>query len=97
MGNLKNTYTLWVSKDKPHQPIRYETEGFDLLLRGPYDHYYLDYITFNDWSFNYTIMEIPKGMKAFSINLEKLLISVTYLGRNTVVVKSTCKYIKKNH
>ena len=85
MGNLKNTYTLWVSKDKPHQPIRYETEGFDLLLRGPYDHYYLDYITFNDWSFDYTIMEIPKGM------------TVTYLGRNTVLVNSTYKYIKKTH
>ncbi|XP_028397778.1 uncharacterized protein LOC114521510 [Dendronephthya gigantea] len=60
-GNLKNTYTLWVSKEKPHRPIRYETEGFDLLLRGYYDHYYLDYITFNDWYFDYMIMEIPEG------------------------------------
>lgn len=66
-GKLRNTFTLWVSKEKPHRPIRYETEGFDLLLLGYYDHYYLDYITFSDWYFDYTVMEVPKGMEIFNI------------------------------
>ena len=77
-GTLNNSYTLWVSKTKPHRPIRYETEGFDLLLVGYYDHYYLDYISFHAWEFDFQVMQIPQGwyavlMSEFCLHLLQLI------------------------
>ena len=60
-GNLNNTFTLWVSKTKPYRPIRYETVGFDLLIRAHYDHYFLDYVTFDEWIIDFGVMQIPEG------------------------------------
>ena len=57
----KNTYTFYVTKDKPYRPIRYIMHGYDTLLHSFYDHYVIDYLTFHEWKFNFRKMKIPKG------------------------------------
>ena len=57
----KNTYTLYVTRDKPHKPVRFVMHGYDVLLHSFYDHYVLDYLTFHSWQFDAKTMEIPEG------------------------------------
>ena len=40
--NKTSTYTLWVTERAPYRPVRYEINGFNLLLNAPYDHYFID-------------------------------------------------------
>ena len=62
-----NTYSLHISQSKPHKPIRYEMIGYDHLLRSHYDHYIIDYFSFEEWKFNYEILQIPKGIPSYFI------------------------------
>ncbi|XP_068679493.1 counting factor associated protein D-like [Montipora foliosa] len=57
----ENTYTFFVTKAKPHKPVRYVMHGYDTLLHSFYDHYIVDYLTFHEWKFNYDVMKIPRG------------------------------------
>ncbi|XP_028397683.1 counting factor associated protein D-like [Dendronephthya gigantea] len=57
--NKTNTYTLFVTDNEPHIPVKYEMFGYDDLLTSHYDHYILDYITFSPWAFNFSIFKIP--------------------------------------
>lgn len=57
----KNTYTLYITKEKPHRPLRYVMHGRDTLLHSSYDHYVIDYLTFHPWKFDFEVMKIPKG------------------------------------
>lgn len=63
--NKTNTYSLYISKHKPHKPLRYEMTGYDDMLASHYDHYVIDYVTFEAWMFNYTLFNLPEG-KEFS-------------------------------
>ncbi|XP_058968750.2 counting factor associated protein D [Pocillopora verrucosa] len=56
-----NTYTLYVTKEKPYRPVRYVMHGYDTLLHSFYDHYVVDYLSFHKWDFDFNIMKIPKG------------------------------------
>lgn len=56
-----NTYTLHVTQSTPYKPIRYEMVGYDHLLRSHYDHYIIDYFSFEEWDFDYKVLQIPKG------------------------------------
>eukprot|EP00794_Sanderia_malayensis_P004561 gene4561-5158_t len=47
-GMLNSQY-VWVTKSKPHRPIRYEMKGYDAMLGSYYDHYVLEYVTFGKW------------------------------------------------
>ncbi|XP_029202306.2 KDEL-tailed cysteine endopeptidase CEP1-like [Acropora millepora] len=61
--NKTNTYSLYISKHKPHKPLRYEMTGYDDMLASHYDHYVIDYVTFEPWMFNYTLFNLPEGSK----------------------------------
>ena len=79
--NKTNVYTLWVTERKPHVPVRYEINGFNLLLNAPYDHYFIDYISFKEWKMDPEIMQVPKGERR-------------YLARYTPIVNFT--FLKGN-
>ncbi|XP_048583024.1 counting factor associated protein D isoform X2 [Nematostella vectensis] len=57
----KNSYTFWMTKAKPHRPLRYVMHGYDTLLNSFYDHYVMDYLSFQPWKFDFEVMKIPKG------------------------------------
>ena len=59
----KNTYTLYVTREKPYRPVRYIMHGYDTLLHSFYDHYIMDYLSFREWEFDFDVMKIPKGTK----------------------------------
>ena len=59
----KNTYTLYVTREKPYRPVRYIMHGYDTLLYSFYDHYIVDYLSFREWEFDFNVMKIPKGTK----------------------------------
>ena len=59
----KNTYTLYVTREKPYRPVRYIMHGYDTLLHSFYDHYIVDYLSFREWEFDFNVMKIPKGTK----------------------------------
>lgn len=59
----KNTYTLYVTREKPYRPVRYIMHGYDTLLHSFYDHYIVDYLSFREWEFDFDVMKIPKGTK----------------------------------
>lgn len=60
-----NTYTFHVSQSKPYKPLRYEMIGYDHLLRSHYDHYIIDYFSFEPWKFDYKVLQIPKEFKCY--------------------------------
>ncbi|XP_066922832.1 counting factor associated protein D-like [Clytia hemisphaerica] len=66
-----NTYTLHVTQSTPYKPIRYEMVGYDHLLRSHYDHYIIDYFSFEEWDFDYKVLQIPKEYKCYK-QLEKM-------------------------
>ena len=59
--NKTNEYTFYITKSKPHRPLRYEMIGYDDLLTSHYDHYILDYITFEPWKFNMSLFSFPQS------------------------------------
>ena len=59
----KNTYTLYVTREKPYRPVRYIMHGYDTLLHSFYDHYIVDYLSFREWEFDFNVMKIAKGTK----------------------------------
>lgn len=59
--NRTNTYSFFISKTKPHKPLRYEMMGYDDMLTSHYDHYVLDYISFEPWQFNRSLFGLPKS------------------------------------
>lgn len=59
--NKTNTYSFFISKTKPHRPLRYEMMGYDDMLTSHYDHYVLDYISFEPWKFNRSVFGLPKS------------------------------------
>ena len=66
-----NIYTFYVTKSKPHRPLRYEMLGYDHLLRSHYDSYVLDYVTFEEWEFDFKKLQIPKGNLCFTTSSTK--------------------------
>lgn len=59
--NKSNVYSFYVTKNTPHRPLRYEMVGYDDMLTSHYDHYVLDYISFEPWSFNRSLLSLPKN------------------------------------
>lgn len=59
--NKSNTYSFYISKTKPHRPLRYEMVGYDDMLTSHYDRYILDYVTFEPWKFNRSLFNLPKS------------------------------------
>ncbi|XP_048583026.1 pro-cathepsin H isoform X2 [Nematostella vectensis] len=69
--NKTNTYILWITTHKPHRPLRFEMIGYDDMLTSHYDHYLIDYVTFDEWTLNSTVFQLPEksicGNKAHEI------------------------------
>ncbi|XP_057293045.1 uncharacterized protein LOC130621724 isoform X2 [Hydractinia symbiolongicarpus] len=63
---MRNHQTFWVTKAKPHRPIRYEMYGYDMMLGSYYDHYVLEYITFEIWNGDEEIFELPQGIQCYN-------------------------------
>ncbi|XP_068738415.1 cathepsin S-like [Montipora capricornis] len=61
--NKTNAYIFYISKHKPHKPLRYEMIGYDDMLTSHYDRYVIDYVTFEPWNFNKTLFSLPKNSK----------------------------------
>lgn len=59
--NRTNSYNFFISKTRPHKPLRYEMMGYDDMLTSHYDHYVLDYISFEPWQFNRSLFGLPKN------------------------------------
>lgn len=70
----KNTYTLYVTREKPYRPVRYIMHGYDTLLHSFYDHYIVDYLSFREWEFDFDVMKIPKGTK--EVKLLRIIILI---------------------
>ena len=62
---LLNSQNVWVTKSKPHRPIRYEMKGYDSMLGSYYDHYVLEYVSFEQWRPQMKRFELPRGTNAF--------------------------------
>ena len=58
---LLNTHSIWTTRTKPARPVRYEMKGYDSLLASYYDHYILEYISFEEWKPDLSVFELPKG------------------------------------
>ena len=56
---MRNHQTVWITKAKPHRPIRYEMIGYDMMLGSYYDHYVINYITFEKWDGKDEIFNLP--------------------------------------
>ena len=59
--DLNNMYTIWITKDEPYRPVKYELKGYDSLLATHYDYYVVEYISFERWKTNVSMFELPKG------------------------------------
>ncbi|KAK3730861.1 hypothetical protein QZH41_009981, partial [Actinostola sp. cb2023] len=57
--NKTNTYILYATVHAPHRPLRYEMIGYDDMMTSHYDHYIIDYTTFEPWKLNTTIFNVP--------------------------------------
>ena len=75
--NKTNTYSFYISKIKPHRPLRYEMVGYDDMLTSHYDRYILDYVTFEPWKFNRSLFNLPKSR--FSSKSDAWSLSFNYL------------------
>ena len=75
--NKSNTYSFYISKTKPHRPLRYEMVGYDDMLTSHYDRYILDYVTFEPWKFNRSLFNLPKSR--FSSKRDAWSLSFNYL------------------
>ncbi|XP_023178232.1 digestive cysteine proteinase 1 [Drosophila hydei] len=70
IGQKKNVYTLWVRyKKSPHYPasrmpipVRYEMRGYNTLLGSHYDHYYLDYDSYEHDDIPNEVFEIDDSL-----------------------------------
>ncbi|CAH2009943.1 unnamed protein product [Acanthoscelides obtectus] len=69
VGEKENKYTMWIIyKDNPDGigkiavPVRYEMKGFNSLLGSHYDHYYLDYDSYNIDDIPGKIFQIDSNM-----------------------------------
>ena len=74
--NKSNTYSFYISKTKPHRPLRYEMVGYDDMLTSHYDRYILDYVTFEPWKFNRSLFNLPKSR--FSSKSDSWSLSFNY-------------------
>nr|NP_620470.1 cathepsin K1 [Drosophila melanogaster]AAF49777.1 cathepsin K1 [Drosophila melanogaster]AAM52734.1 RE18380p [Drosophila melanogaster]BAA86910.1 homologue of Sarcophaga 26,29kDa proteinase [Drosophila melanogaster] len=71
IGQKKNIYTLWVRyKKSPHYPssrmpipVRYEMRGYNTLLGSHYDHYYLDYDSYEHDDIPNEVFEIDDSLQ----------------------------------
>ncbi|KAH8386053.1 digestive cysteine proteinase 1 [Drosophila serrata] len=71
IGQKKNVYTLWVRyKKSPHYPasrmpipVRYEMRGYNTLLGSHYDHYYLDYDSYEHDDIPNEVFEIDDSLQ----------------------------------
>ncbi|CAD7080373.1 unnamed protein product [Hermetia illucens] len=70
IGQKKNVYTLWVRYKKSPKypasrmpiPVRYEMRGYNTLLGSHYDHYYLEYDSYNHADIPNEVFEIDPSM-----------------------------------
>lgn len=68
-GDKKNKYTLWMRymEDPRNEgikaavPVRYEMKGYNSLLGSHYDHYYLEYDSFNVDKISDEIFKVTTG------------------------------------
>lgn len=58
---MRNFQHLWITKHKPYRPIRYEMYGFDMMLGSYYDHYVIEYISFEAWDIDNSKFDLPSG------------------------------------
>ncbi|KAH8354079.1 hypothetical protein KR084_006631 [Drosophila pseudotakahashii] len=71
IGQKKNVYTLWVRyKKSPHYPssrmpipVRYEMRGYNTLLGSHFDHYYLDYDSYDHDDIPNEVFEIDDSLQ----------------------------------
>ena len=61
VGSKNNTYTLHVTQTKPYRPLRYEMIGYDHIMKSHYDHYIIEYHSFEPWQFDFQIFQLPEG------------------------------------
>ena len=59
--NKTDTYVFYASNETRPKPIRFEMQGYDILLTSYYDHYIVDYNNFTAWEYDPTIFNIPQG------------------------------------
>ena len=83
--NKNNTYTIYVTKEKPHKPVRFILDGYDALLHAPYDYYVIDYMTFHKWKFNFKTMKIPRGKMFIAKFPFSLIYFNTWMKRVSVI------------
>ena len=77
---MRNSQNVWITKAKPHRPIRYEMFGYDMMLGSYYDHYVLEYISFESWDIEEKIFDLPPGsVKSFQFKQVKYLHQVAFI------------------
>ena len=67
---MLNSQFVWVTESRPNRPIRYEMHGYDSMLGSYYDHYVLEYISFEGWLTTMARFDLPKG-KQIEIRLSQ--------------------------
>ena len=66
---MKNSQNVWITKEKPHRPIRYEMFGYDMMLGSYYDHYVIEYVSFEKWEPEEEIFALPHSEVLFAVDL----------------------------
>ncbi|CAG9835411.1 unnamed protein product [Diabrotica balteata] len=61
VGHKVNRYTMWIKNEGI--PVRYEMKGFNSLLGSHYDHYYLDYYTYDTSPISDDTFRVPSDLE----------------------------------
>ena len=71
-----DTYIFYATDELNPRPVRFEMQGYDILLTSYYDHYIVDYNNFTAWKYDSEIFDIPQGATS---TLLQLLCSISQI------------------
>ena len=58
-----DTYIFYATDELNPRPVRFEMQGYDILLTSYYDHYIVDYNNFTTWIYDSDTFNIPQGIR----------------------------------
>ena len=59
--NRTDTYIFHATDEDNPKPMRFEMNGYDVMLTSYYDHYIVDYKVFESWTYDAEMFAIPQG------------------------------------
>ena len=63
--NRTDTYIFHATDEMNPKPLKFEMQGYDIVLTSYYDHYIIDYSYFTAWQYDHNVFSIPQGKTYF--------------------------------